>query len=83
MLRDSPRGRVLVLANFSERPQTVPGFRLHEMVFGGYLVDRLTGRVIDSAPGITLEGYEALWLTPQPELEPEALAVADMTVEAE
>jgi len=68
LLRDSPRGRVLVLANFSDRPQTVPGYRLHEMLFGGRLVDRLTGRVMDSAPGITLEGYEALWLTPEAEL---------------
>ena len=68
LLRDSPRGRVLALANFSDRPQTVPGYRLHEMVFGGRQVDRLTGRQIDSAPGITLEGYEALWLTPEAEL---------------
>jgi amylosucrase len=70
LLRDSPRGRVLVLANFSERPQTVPGYRMHEMYFGGRLVDRLTGRGMESAPGITLEGYEALWLTPQRELDP-------------
>jgi amylosucrase len=68
LLRDSPRGRVLVLANFSERPQTVPGYRLYEMVFGGRLVDRLTERAVESAPGITLEGYEALWLTPEAEL---------------
>ena len=68
LLRDSPRGRVLALANFSDRPQTVPGYRLHEMFFGGRLIDRLTGRAIDSAPGITLEGYEALWLTPEAEL---------------
>jgi len=68
LLRDSPRGRVLVLANFSDRPQTVPGYRLHEMLFGGRLIDRLTGRAIESAPGITLEGYEALWLTPEVEL---------------
>jgi amylosucrase len=68
LLRDGPRGRVLVLANFSERPQAMPGYRLREMIFGGPLVDRLTGRVIESAPGITLEAYEALWLTPEAEL---------------
>ncbi len=83
LLRDSPRGRVLVLANFSERPQTVPGYRLHEMVFGGRLVDRLTRRVIDSAPGITLEGYEALWLTPEAEMEWEALPPEAMSMEKE
>jgi amylosucrase len=70
LLRDSPRGRVLILANFSERPQTVPGYRLYEMYFGARLVNRLTGRVMESAPGITLEGYEALWLTPEQELDP-------------
>jgi amylosucrase len=69
LLRDSPRGRVLVLANFSERPQTVPGYRLYEMFFGGRLVDRLTRRSFDGSPGITLEGYEALWLTPETEME--------------
>jgi hypothetical protein len=53
------------------------------MVFGGPLVDRLTGRVIDSAPGITLEGYEALWLTPQPEIEPDAFDTVEMTTEGE
>ena len=68
LLRDSPRGRVLVLANFSDRPQTVPGYRLHEMLFGGRLVDRLTGRTLDSGPGVALEGYEAFWLTPEAEL---------------
>ena len=73
LLRDSPRGRVLALANFSERPQTVPGYRLHEMFFGGRLVDRLTGRIVESAPGITLEGYEAMWLTPETEIDPAAL----------
>jgi amylosucrase len=69
LLRDSPRGRVLVLANFTERPQLVPGYRLYEMLFGGRLIDRLTARVLESAPGITLEGYEALWLTPEGEIE--------------
>ena len=69
LLRDSPRGRVLVLANFSERPQTVPGYRLHEMYFSGRLIDRLTGVVVESAAGITLEGYEVLWLTPEHEVD--------------
>jgi amylosucrase len=70
LLRDSPRGRVLILANFSERPQTVPGYRLHDMNFGSPLVDRLTNRRIGSAPGIALEGYEAMWLTPEHEMDP-------------
>ncbi len=71
LLRDSPRGRVLVLANFSERPQAVSGGRLREMVFGGRLVDRLTGRVLDGDEGISLEPYEVLWLTPEHEIDPD------------
>ena len=70
LLRDSPRGRVLVLANFSERPQHVPGYRLHDMFFGGRLFERLSGRPVESAPGIVLEGYEVLWLTPEGDVEP-------------
>lgn len=62
LLRDSPRGRLLVLANFSEQPQTVPGRRLAEMGFGGVIHDRLSGRGFHGVWGITLEGYEALWL---------------------
>ncbi len=81
LLRDSPRGRVLTLANFSERPQMVPGYRLHDMYFGGYLIDRLTGRGIESAPGIMLEPYEALWLTPEIEIDAEEVAASRQVVE--
>lgn len=63
LLRDSPRGRLLVLANFSEQPQSVPGMRLRELGYGGIVQDQITHRVFDGAWGIVLEGYEALWLT--------------------
>lgn len=69
LLRDSPRGRVLVLANVSERPQSVSAHRLREMLFGGRLVDHLTGRVMDGDAGVALEPYEAMWLTPEREIE--------------
>jgi amylosucrase len=62
LLRDSPRGRLLILANFSERAQNVPGYRLHELGFGGRLVDALTDDDIDGSAGIQLEAYQALWL---------------------
>lgn len=81
LLRDSPRGRVLALANFSERSQTVPGYRLHEMYFGGRLIDRLTGRAMESAPGLTLEPYEALWLTPESEIDVEGAGNSQSGVE--
>lgn len=70
LLRDSPRGRVLVVANVSERPQMVPGYRLREMYFGGRLVDLLTGWVMNGDAGVMLEPYEAMWLTLVRELEP-------------
>ncbi|MEZ4519919.1 MAG: alpha-amylase family glycosyl hydrolase [Chloroflexota bacterium] len=68
LLRDNPHGRVLVLANFSERPQSVPGYRLHEMGFGDRVLDLLTGRESGTAAGLLLEGYESLWLTAVDEL---------------
>ncbi len=61
-LRDSPRGRILVLANFSDRPQQVPGHRLAEMGFGGMVEDILTGEVQHTGLGISLQGYDAVWV---------------------
>lgn len=62
LLRDSPRGRLLVLANFSDRPQLAPGYRLAEIGFGGPVEDRLTGRGWRGEGGIQLAAYEAIWL---------------------
>jgi amylosucrase len=62
LLRASPRGRILVLANFSEKGQRVPRSRLHEMGFGGALVNRLDNREFGDGPDIALHPYEALWL---------------------
>jgi amylosucrase len=62
LLRASPRGRILVLANVSARPQEVPHHRLHEMGLTGVLVNRLDKRVWSQAAPLTLEPYEVLWL---------------------
>ncbi len=62
LLRDSPRGRLLVLANFSDRPQLTPGYRLADLGFGQQLEDRLTGRQVRGEAGVQLAGYEAVWL---------------------
>lgn len=62
LLRESPRGRLLVLANFSERPQTVPGYRMDELGFGGRLTDVLTETAVEGSVGIYLDPYRALWL---------------------
>ena len=63
LLRESPRGRVLILGNFSEHGQTVPAYRLAELGFGGELVDQINGRVLDAHADIYLEPYQAAWLT--------------------
>ncbi|MDT8305012.1 MAG: alpha-amylase family protein [Anaerolineae bacterium] len=62
LLRASARGRLLVLANVSDRPQGVPRHRVHEMNFSGVLVNRLDSRVWGEGAEIVLEPYEVLWL---------------------
>lgn len=65
LLRESPRGRILVLGNFSERPQTVPAYRLQEIQFGGQWVDCITGRSQKGWQDVQLAPYESLWLSVQ------------------
>ena len=65
LIRQSPRGRVLVLGNFTEQPQRVPAYRLQELEFERVLVDCLTDRPVDPRDGILLEPYEQLWLEEQ------------------
>lgn len=62
LLRASPRGRILVLANVSDRPQAVSRHRVHEIGFSGVLVNRLDSRVWSEGAEIMLEPYEVLWL---------------------
>ena len=68
LIRDSARGRLLALANFTERDQKVPRHRLHDMGFDGELVDRLAGQTLDSWSDLQLEPYQALWLEKVPEV---------------
>jgi len=65
LLRASPRGRLLILGNFSEHSQTVPGYRLAEMGFDGQLFDHLNDKTLDAGTGIQLDGYQAAWLAKQ------------------
>ncbi len=62
LIRESPRGRLLILANFSEHQQHVPAQRLHELGFEGLLSDLLGGVAIESWHEITLEPYASMWL---------------------
>jgi amylosucrase len=61
-LRESPRGRVLVLGNFSDQAQTVPAYRLLEMGFGGQLLNLVDGRQVSSWQDLVVDAYGYLWL---------------------
>ncbi|NCF65501.1 MAG: alpha-amylase [Chloroflexi bacterium] len=63
LLRESPRGRVLVLGNFSEWGQAVSRGRLKELGFDGPLVELIIDQNLDAWSDIYLEPYQAMWLT--------------------
>jgi amylosucrase len=65
LIRESPRGRILVLGNFSDTPQSVPAYRLLEMGFGGQLVNVVDDRSIPGWLDVRLEPYGFLWLRAQ------------------
>ena len=62
ILRQSARGKLLLLANFSPSQQAVPAYRLSEMGFSGELIDQLTGQGFHTKVDVQLAGYEAIWL---------------------
>ncbi|MEM7118407.1 MAG: alpha-amylase family protein [Chloroflexota bacterium] len=62
LIRQSPRGKILVLGNFSSEWQTVPKYRLEELGFAGPLIDRLNQRFFDGWFELTLEPYQGMWL---------------------
>lgn len=66
LIRHSPRGRFLILANFSEAPQTVPTARLDEMGFNGRLHNTLDSRTYQHWQDVHLGPYQAIWLEKAP-----------------
>ncbi len=60
--RESARGGVLLLGNFSERPQRVPAYRLAELGFGGQLTNLLDGRIISGWQDLQIDPYGHYWL---------------------
>lgn len=62
LIRASARGRLLILANFTENSQTVPRYRVHEMGFDGVLINHLDEQGLDSWSDVHLEPYQTLWL---------------------
>ena len=62
LIRESARGKILVLANFSEWGQAVSRRRLYELGFDGQMVDGINGRFLDAHSDIYLEPYQSMWL---------------------
>ncbi len=63
LVRESPRGRVLVAGNFSDRVQTVPAYRMLEMGFGGRLLNIVDGREISGWQDLKFDPYGFYWLS--------------------
>ncbi|MCO5182641.1 MAG: alpha-amylase family protein [Anaerolineae bacterium] len=62
LLRHSPRGRLLILANFSERMQFIERARLNALGFHGNLFDRLTAQPIQGWRYLYMAPYQVFWL---------------------
>ena len=62
LLRTSPRGRILIVGNFSEWGQAISRGRVREIGLSGALQDLITGQELDEWSDIYLEPYQAMWL---------------------
>ncbi|MCA9145333.1 MAG: alpha-glucosidase C-terminal domain-containing protein [Planctomycetaceae bacterium] len=54
--------RLLVLANFSDEPQTVAGNRLRTAGLGRFFQDRISGTTLTTSVDVSLEPYGFMWL---------------------
>lgn len=62
LVRESPQGHLLILANFTPHQQRIPRYRLYELGFAGPLSNLLTQQAADLWSDIELSAYEAIWL---------------------
>ena len=63
LLRQSARGRLLLLGNFSERWQTVSRHRLAALGFDQLLYDHVSRQRLKGGADLGLRPYQLLWLT--------------------
>ena len=54
--------RLLVLANFSDEPQTVAGNRLRTAGLRRFFQDRISGTTLTTSVDVSLEPYGFMWL---------------------
>ena len=62
LLPHNPRGRLLILANVTEQPQTISRDRLRALGFHGLLRNRLDEQPVNMWHDLTLEPYQVVWL---------------------
>jgi amylosucrase len=65
LIRTSPRGKLLILANFTENEQTIPGYRVAELGFSGSLLNFLNQQSVQGGQDIKMQGYQVMWLAVQ------------------
>ncbi len=61
-MRDFEGNRLLVLANFSDAPQSVDGNKLRTVGVGRFFDDLISARQFSTAVPLTLAEYEVMWL---------------------
>ncbi len=54
--------RLIVIANFTDQPQSVDGNRLRTVGLGRFFKDALTDREFGTSDDIVVDAYETLWL---------------------
>lgn len=61
-VRDHEGSRVIVLANFSEDPQTISGNKLRTAGMGRFFEDLISGETVATSGDLSIAEYQLLWL---------------------
>eukprot|EP00913_Durusdinium_trenchii_P010937 g10266.t1 len=61
-VRDHEGSRIVVLANFSEEPQTMSGNHLRTAGLGRFFEDLISGATFATSSDIAVDSYQLLWL---------------------
>lgn len=66
LIRQSPRGRLLIVGNFTEHWQHIPRYRLEALGFGGLARDHIDGKSVELFGDLGLKPYQSMWLEKVP-----------------
>ncbi len=61
-VRQTDASRIVVLANFSDEPQSVAGNAMRTAGLGRFFEDRITGTTYPTSEDLGLDAYQVLWL---------------------